>query len=383
MFREFSINVYLIFTRILFTLFSIVPLKNKTVFIASFGNNIQHVKNQCLKETDHDLVILVTKGTQVVFEPSERERVYFFEAAHFFQFIASFYHIATAKYIFVDNYFGFLAATPFKESVKVVQLWHAAGAVKRFGLKDPSTKHRSYHANIRFRKVYQRFTQVVVGSDKMVDIFKQTFHLKEHQFLKTGIPRTDFFYDEHAISLAYQKLHAVYPQLKDKTVLLYAPTFRDREINYYKPIIDIDLLKRQLGDNYILLLRLHPAIKHKIFNEHSDFLIDVSDYAYLNELLVISDYLITDYSSIPVEYALLKRPMIFYSYDYDRYLIDRGFFEDYHESMPGPVVSSTKGIIEAIKRNNFDYQRIASFSNEWNKYSTGNASKLLIKALYN
>lgn len=382
MFRELSINLYLIFTRILFSIFSIIPLKNKTVFIASFGSNIQHVRKQCLKETNHDIIILVTKGTQVIFEPSERERVYLFEATYFIQFILSFYHIATAKFIFVDNYFGFLAATPFKESVKVIQLWHAAGAIKRFGLKDPSTLYRSYHANKRFRKVYQRFTQVVVGSDKMVDIFKQTFHLKEHQFLRTGIPRTDFFYDNHAIKEAKLKLYGIYPQLVSKKVLLYAPTFRDGEIDNYTLQIDIDLLNEHLGNDFVLLIRLHPAVKHISSAINNSCLINVSDYPNLNELLIITDYLITDYSSVPFEFALLNRPIIFYSYDYEKYLVERGFFEDYKKAMPGPVVNSTIDVIKEIQNNAFDYKRLAQFASEWNRHSKGNAAELLVKALY-
>lgn len=382
MFRELSINFYLIFTRILFSIFSLVPLKNKTVFIASFGNNIQHVRKECLKNTNHDVVILVTKGTQVVFDPTERERVYQFEATYFIQFIISFYHIATAKFIFVDNYFGFLAATSFKESVKVIQLWHAAGAIKRFGLKDPSTQYRSYYANKRFRKVYQRFTQVVVGSDKMIDIFKQTFHLKEHQFLKTGIPRTDFFYDKHAMREAKLKLYQIYPQLTSKKILLYAPTFRDGEIDNYKLQLDIDLINQQLGDGYILLLRLHPAVKAASSIIDNSFLIDVSNYPNLNELLIITDYLITDYSSVPFEFSLLNRPIIFYSYDYEKYLTERGFFEDYKSAMPGPVVCSTMEVIKEIQADTFDINKMTQFANEWNKYSKGNASELLIKALY-
>lgn len=380
--RELFISSYLFIVKCLFSIFSRGELQEKTILIASFGDNIDYVRQEILKKTDDSIVILTTNAARLKFKPSDREKKLSFEVYHPIQFVQSIYHIATAKTIFVDNYFGFLATTSFKKEVKVIQLWHAAGAIKQFGLLDPTIKKRSKRAHKRFRTVYRRFTHVIVGSDKMVSIFKQTFDLSERQLLRTGIPRTDFFFDELAIKKARSKLIHFYPGIKDKKVILYAPTFRDQEIANFNLKLDIDMLREALYDTHIILLRLHPVVRTKSSYENDAFVIDVSNYPNLNELLTISDYLISDYSSIPFEYALLQRPMIFFSYDLDSYIKERGFFEDYHEQMPGPVVTSTKEIIHHIQSNTFDLRQIKSFSDEWNKYSDGKSTTRLINEIY-
>src|SRR5699024_1102542 len=98
---------------------------------------------------------------------------------------------------------------------------------KQFGLQDLSNANRSERAIRRFKAVYNRFDHVVVGSDKMVDVFKESFDLPEERFIRTGIPRTDFFFDDIKKRRAVNKLHGDFPIIKDKKVLLYAPTYRD------------------------------------------------------------------------------------------------------------------------------------------------------------
>ncbi|PXW92032.1 CDP-glycerol glycerophosphotransferase (TagB/SpsB family) [Streptohalobacillus salinus] len=381
--RELLISSYLLFIRFWFVIFSIKPLKNKTVLIASFGDNIDHVRKSCLTHTEHDLIILTTNSSRISFEESPREKVLRFETIHIVEFIKSIYHVATSKVIFVDNYFGFLAAATFKPEVKVVQLWHAAGAIKRFGLEDPTIKKRSRRANKRFKQVYQRFTHVVVGSEKMTTIFKQAFDLKEKQILRTGIPRTDFFFNDKDMRASKKSVINKYSSIKNKKVILYAPTFRDSEIADFQLQIDVSALKKAFGSSHKLLLRLHPVVRSKKNYNNDDFIIDVSDYPNINELLLVTDYLISDYSSIPFEFSLLNRPMLFFSYDLDSYLRERGVWEDYHTLVPGPVFSSTEKIISIIEANKFNHEKLAYFKEDWNTYSKGTSSSDLVNYIYN
>src|SRR5699024_8092175 len=129
-------------------------------------------------------------------------------------------HLATCEKVIVDNYYGFLAAASFKSNVQCIQLWHAAGAIKQFGLKDPDIHGRSKRAYKRFNKVYQKFDQVVVGSERMASIFRDSFDLTDDKILRTGIPRTDFFFDDTAKKNAEQTLAREYPIINEKKVLL-------------------------------------------------------------------------------------------------------------------------------------------------------------------
>jgi len=380
--RECFITVYLFVFRILFYIFNFFPQKKKTTFVASFGDNILCTIKEIEKQTDDQVVILKTSQCKVNFEGVPDRMILSFETLNLVDWVKSVYHLATSQHIFIDNYFGFLAVTNFRPNVSCIQLWHAAGAVKQFGLKDPSVERRSQRANERFQKVYQRFDYVIVGSEKMSSIFMESFGITHEQILRSGIPRTDFFFDEAAKKHVERSLRTEFPKINDKKVILYAPTYRDDQLNITNIELNIDQMYEELKDDYILLLRLHPAMKVELNNEYPDFIIDVSKYQNLNHLLIITDLLITDYSSIPFEFSLLNKPMIFFAYDLNEYANSRGFWEDYQDFIPGPIVDDTDSLIRCIKEGLFDLSQIKSFADQWNQYSRGYSSKQLIKSIY-
>lgn len=379
--REIAVTVYLFVFRTLFYMFNMFPQKKKTVFVASFGDNILFTLKEVEKQVDDPVVILKTSQCKVDFGQTSGKELTL-EIMHLFSWVQSIYHLATADKVFVDNYFGFLAVTDFKPNVQCIQLWHAAGAIKQFGLNDPSVEGRSQRAYERFLKVYQRFTHVVVGSEKMANIFRESFGISNESILRTGIPRTDFFYDTSKIREVERKLKASFPVLNRKKMILYAPTYRDNQLHDSQVALDIQKLEQKLSDDYVLFLKLHPAIKRDFYNVYSNFVYDVSDMADLNELLVITDLLITDYSSIPFEFSLLERPMVFFAYDKETYESTRGFCGNYEDLVPGPVVRDTDGLIEVITNDKFDLKQVSDFAALWNQYSKGDASRALISNLY-
>ncbi|WP_144516723.1 CDP-glycerol glycerophosphotransferase family protein [Siminovitchia fordii] len=378
MVREIAIQFYLFVFRFFFNLFSICPQKKKTTFVASFGDNALFVMKELQKRTEDQIVILKTASCRVDFDG----KVLNFEPRHFPDWIRSIYHLATSQNIFIDNYFGFLAAVKFKANVKCIQLWHAAGAIKQFGLRDPSNESRSPHAIERFKKVYIQFDYVVVGGEKMADIYRQSFGIGEENILRTGIPRTDFFFDEHEMQVIADTLKKKYSGIRDKKVILYAPTYREDDFKITSLPLDIDYMYQELKDEYTLLLRLHPAVRFDFANQYPDFVYDVSDYPDVNHILVVTDLLISDYSSIPFEFSLLRRPMIFFAYDLEEYSKSRGFWEPYDQLVPGPIVKNTTELVDAIQTNELKCNEIETFANEWNEYSTGSASRRLIQAIY-
>ncbi|MFC0299519.1 CDP-glycerol glycerophosphotransferase family protein [Virgibacillus soli] len=336
------------------------------------------------KLTDEQVVILKTSQISVDFTDTHSTRIILnFEPRHVIDWLRSIYHLATSRTIFIDNYYGFLAATNFKKNVRCIQLWHAAGAIKQFGLHDPSIKKRSSRALTRFQKVYSHFDHVVVGSDKMAEIFQDSFGLPAERMLRTGVPRTDFFFDEENINKVVRTMQNDFPIIKEKKVILYAPTFRDDELDEVKIALQVDMLYRTLRQHYVLFIKLHPAINGHFQNKYPGFSYNVSEKYSINHLLTVTDILITDYSSIPFEFAFLQKPMIFFAYDLEKYAETRGFWQKYETLVPGPVVHTTTDIIRVIQENTFDMERIRAFAEDWNKYSKGNASELLVKSIYN
>lgn len=347
-----------------------------------FGYNALYTLEAMENERNEQMVIGVTKHARVTFELKNERTVLDLEGMKLLNWMRFIYHLATAKRVIVDNYYGFLAVTKFKKGTVCVQLWHAAGAVKKFGLTDLSVQYRSKVAVKRFHAVYDRFTHVVVGSDSMIPIFGESFGLPPERMLTTGIPRTDFFFDEKKKQGIIENLTKQYPLVKGKKVILYAPTFRDDEMSIDAFPLDIETMYKELHKDYILIIKTHPLVKHKIENKYSDFVLDLSRYDNINHLLLVTDILVSDYSSVPFEFALLKRPMLFYAYDKDTYLQDRGVWGSYEEFVPGPVVYTTHEMVRIIQENHFDLQRVHAFNAEWNRYSTGNSSQKLTQFLY-
>lgn len=377
--RELIISVYLLAFRIVFSFFKLWPLQKKTTFIVSFGQNVLFTVNELEARTDEQIVILKTANCSMPFREKENRRVLCFKAYAILDWFRSVYYLATSRYVFVDNYFGILSVTNFKKPVRCIQLWHAAGAIKKFGLKDLAIQERPQKAYRRFQKVYKRFDHVVVGSDKMATIFKESFGITENEIVRTGIPRTDLFFYHAIIDYCRKGFIRDFPAIKHKKVIFYAPTYRDDMSAALH--LDIDQLYKQFSNDYILFIKLHPSLREGFINKHPDFMFNVAKYN-TNELLLVTDVLITDYSSIPFEYSILERPMIFYAYDLEEYEQQRGFWEDYETLVPGPIAKTTKEIVEIIQQNSFDTTEVHRFAEKWNCYSKGYSSKNIIDFLY-
>ncbi|WP_066387550.1 CDP-glycerol glycerophosphotransferase family protein [Neobacillus mesonae] len=381
--RELAISLYLFVFKCVFFFFNLLPLKeDKTTFVISFGDNSQYVLEEMQKHNISSEIILLCKGNSInKFKHYQGMKTIPFETLCILSWIKSVYHLATSRHVLIDNYFGFLASVQFKANVECIQLWHASGALKKFGLEDESIKNRSKRANKRFLQVYRNFHKVIVGSDVMADVFIKSFNLKDGNILRTGIPRTDFFYNEEAKQTVLEKLISKYPELRGKKVILYAPTYREDELNNFSLRLDVEKMQRELGNEYILMLRLHPVVQKNLLNFKiaNGFLYDFSSDKYeINDLLIAADILITDYSSIPFEYSLLRRPMIFFTYDLKEYKKKRGVLTEFEQNLPGPIVEHTDEIIELIKQNSFDLNVVDYYAEQWNKYSTGESSANLI-----
>ncbi|MBH9966632.1 CDP-glycerol glycerophosphotransferase family protein [[Bacillus] enclensis] len=383
MVRETAITLYLLFFRIVFSFFNLFPIERKVVFVTTFGDNNHYVLKEVIKH-DPSIKTVVLKSKSCHYQFNDlTSTILIFNSSNPMMVLKSIYHLATSKFVIVDNYYGFLAAASFRKEVECIQVWHAAGAIKKFGLRDPSNSSRSRRANKRFKQVYHNFHKVIVGSEGLTQIYNEAFDVKDHHILRLGIPRTDLFYDQEKMRLIRNELLRAIPAARDKKVLLYAPTYREQDLNHFTLHLDIQELHRQFSDTHILVVKLHRAIRNEqnLEEEFKGFVHDLSSYPNINDLLVITDCLITDYSSVPFEYSILEKPMIFFPYDLEAYSLERGFWEDYEGFVPGPIAYDTSEIVNIIKENRFDQEAIKEFKDHWNSYSKGNASYLLAKYL--
>ena len=220
-------------------------------------------------------------------------------------------------------------------------------------------------------------------------ILKRAFAY-EGEMLETGYPRNDILYnaDESMVNQIKENLNLP----SDKKVILYAPTWRDDDAYdvakvKFKLRLELDKLEKAVGDEYIVLVRTHYLITDSDVGDYGDFAVDVSKYDDIAELYLVSDILITDYSSVFFDYANLRRPILFYTYDLDKYENElRGFYIDIHSEVPGPLLRTTEEVIDAL--NNID--EIASqYSEKYDEFyerfcsiEDGNASKRIFEKVW-
>ncbi len=286
--------------------------------------------------------------------------------------------IKQADTIIVDNYYYPLAALNLKNKL-VIQIWHAPGAIKKFGLASPKYQNMPESAKKRYRAVYNSFNRIVVGSDAMKDCMKEAFGIDNDEvFVKSGFPRSDYLYNqEFEQKLNRVLMHNEY--ISEKYTILYMPTFRDNKQDNRKQIEYIERLANELPEDFRLLYHLHPSVLK--YNKR-----DIENAIHVNGdeligLYKMSNLIITDYSSVAFESAVFETPCAFFIYDYEEYQKHQGLFVQ-KEEMPGYVTEDIDELINYIINKNYVKTGIRDFDHKWNEYNSSSSGRQLVIDLF-
>ena len=228
---------------------------------------------------------------------------------------------------------------------------------------------------------------MIVTSKKIVDYYSEAFQIEKSKIKPLGLPRMDYYFENHDLNKLKEDFCRKHNISQDKKIILYAPTFRDEEkYNNVFDYLDLDKFNRELSGEYVLALRLHPKIKNFYKDDISSKgkYVDVSDFESEQELMMISDVLITDYSSIMIEYSALNKPTVFFTYDLEDYLAnERGFYYDFKTTVPGPIVFTSDELIDVIKNERFDKSKISEFVKTQFDEIDGRSSQRIVDYLLN
>lgn len=296
------------------------------------------------------------------------------------------YYLAIAKIWVCDTRQpSFLIKRP---ETTYIQLWHGTPLKKLAMDMDVLSMSEGMELS-EYKKLFLENTKtwdyLISQSEYTTEKFKSCFAF-EKEILETGFPRNDVLFDknnEKSIKLLKNK----YSLPLDKKIILYAPTWRDDEfyengIYKFSLQIDLDLLQKELGDTHIILVKLHYLVKDSLdWSKYEGFVYECDHLGDIQELYLISDYLITDYSSVMFDYALLRRPMIIYAYDYENYRDNlRGFYFNIFDEFPGPIVNNSPDLLESIKNYDFmDYEeKYMKFLYKFTNFDTGQASSEIV-----
>ncbi|URM33428.1 bifunctional glycosyltransferase family 2 protein/CDP-glycerol:glycerophosphate glycerophosphotransferase [Cytobacillus firmus] len=365
--------------------FSNMPLKEKTIVFESFlGKNYSDSPKNIYeymvsKNLDYQYIWIFNEKRKI---PGNAKQIKRFSLRYY-------YYMATAKF-WVSN-----SRIPLhlnkREGNIYLQTWHGTPLKKLvFDMNEIHSANPKY--KLHFYQQSRRWDYLISANQYSSEIFRRAFKF-EKEMLEFGYPRNDLLHSPQKENKA-NEIRKKLGISDNKKVILYAPTWRDDE--FYKPgqykfqlKLDLQKMKAQLGDDYVILLRMHYFIADHIDTAGvEDFAFNLSKYDDIAELYLISDILITDYSSVFFDYANLRRPILFFTYDLEKYRDTlRGFYIDMEKELPGPLLKSTDEVLDAIEniesvnknyKHSYDefYDKICS-------WETGNATEMVVKRVFN
>lgn len=291
---------------------------------------------------------------------------------------------ADAKAVFITDACQITSCVNLRTETKLIQIWHACGAFKKFGFSTALLKFGDTEKRMLKYPYYKNISYITVSSPSIVWAYEEAMNSKvfDSKVVPAGVSRTDLFFDREFLNEARQRVYEVFPYAREKKVILYAPTFRGTVRKAETGMVDVEKFYQELGDEYVLIIKHHPYVKNPpiIDEKYKNFAVDLSSKASIEDLLCTADICISDYSSLVFEYSLFERPLIFFSYDIDEYNDWRGFYYDYDELTPGPVFKENEEIIDYIKNidTQFDKQKITMFKDKFMSACDGNATKRII-----
>lgn len=270
-----------------------------------------------------------------------------------------------------------------------VQTWHGT-PLKRMQFDVPIMHGRKADYAKTARRQTNAWSVLLSPSAYATRCFRSAFDYHGH-IHELGYPRNDLLSrSTESEKRRIRRQLGISPD-DDRSIVLYAPTFRDdmREGVHWRHSLELDLAEwvDRFGDRAILALRFHPLVRRRaVPAQFASACIDVSSYSDVQEVLVASDVLITDYSSVFFDFAILRRPMVFYAYDIDRYSdVLRGFYLDYTSSVPGPVVATQEDLLNtvgsALERAE-DFRLPAGFLETYAPLDDGRASERVVGEIF-
>ena len=298
--------------------------------------------------------------------------------------------MADAKAICISSANQYLSHVEIRPETKFIQLWHGCGCFKKVGYStlDSNDFGRS-EKNLQEYEQYHNYSYVCLPAEDQKWVFEDAMRIPRDsgKLVPVGVSRTDQFYDPEYSKAAREKLEEKFPQIAGKKIIFYAPTYRGRISKAYTPNqLDVSAMGAALSDEYVLLIKYHsfgcktrPALPEEYANSFA-FDMNANGILDIESLLAISDILITDYSSVGFEFAILERPIVFFAYDKDQYLDERGMYYDYEEITPGPICTETEEIISYIEslKDGFDDTEIKKFKEQYVKMCDGHATERTI-----
>lgn len=342
------------------------PSQNKVLFLSRQSNepplDFVLLKEELLRQDPSLKIVMITKRI----EGGLPGAVTFGMCS-----LRSMYHLATAKVCVLDTYWPVVSLLHHKKSLTVIQMWHAIGKMKKSGYQTLDKRYGRSGSVAQAMNMHRGYDVVIAGGSRMNDYYCASFGVKEEQLLNIGLPRIDFLLATEQANRAL--LLEKYPQFAGKTVILYAPTFRrNTEADYGEMTGLFD------PEKYALIIKPHP---NQVLKQPNDLKKYSCGELTTMQALGACDILITDFSAITFEAAVMNKRIYFYLFDRQGYMRHNGVNIDPCVEMAGNVYEEPQNLKEAIEKGSYDRQALAQFRERYLPQHLGQSTKRMTKLI--
>ena len=351
------ISVFTACIKALFAIIKLFPVQNK-ITIASRqsdreSQDIQMLKEELQRQAPNVKVVTLCKtfGGSV-----------FHMLGYAPHFLRQLWHIGTSKAVVIDSYCMGVSVPKQRKNTIVLQMWHALGALKKFGLSIAGEKSEGRSSEVAdAMNMHHNYTNILISSEACRAAYKEAFGYGDESMIVGSLPRVDAITDiEYQKNIA-QKIYNRFPELKDKKIIVYAPTFRkDKDIS--AEVLELNKTAAEKG--FTLIVKKHPLMEIGESENGEAVIFEAEGFSTL-ETMSIADYVICDYSAVVFEAALMGKPLFFYAFDFDEYEGSRSFYLDYKTEMPGLITGNPNELIEAIVSNQYDLEVVKNFADKY------------------
>lgn len=341
-----------------YNLFRWKKINTKRVILADAHHKVRPAKLKCYYDAfidaGYDVLEIYENYQNCSFFGLLRNMLYFMR------------QYASTKYVVICDNFLPAASCSKRLETEVVQVWHGCGALKKFGYDSEDDIPAYYRGN-----VFRNYSLIPVSGPAAVGPFSTAMRADAECVRPIGVGYTDCYFNEDYIEEQKRRFYEIYPEAEGKKIVLWAPTFRGTALE--PEVIGkeaVEQLAKQLGSDYFVVQKLHPHIETKL---------GIKCPMAADDMLCLTDVLITDYSSIIFLYAIFKKPLILFVPDLEEYQKNRGFYLDFSD-LPGRIVTDEKELYQAVlaEMSGFDEDKMHKFFDD---YMGGCDGKAMVRLL--
>ncbi len=280
--------------------------------------------------------------------------------------------MATSKVCVLDSYWPAASMLNHKDDLTIIQIWHAIGKIKKSGMITTGAKTGRSKKTAALLNMHEKNDYIIAGAKVFDQFYRDSFGDYDYTLLNYGLPRIDYLIDSEKGNR--EKFFAEHPELEGRTILLYAPTFRRGMEARWQ-----DIIRAVDPEKYTLIIKNHPSqrIEGERPAEHVKYF---DDWTAVN-LLAAADYVITDYSAIALEAAVLRKKTLYWVYDYDEYTRENGLNVDMFESMPGLAFKDANELMAFIDKDEYPMELLDAYRQKYLPEDLGRSTEKIAQLI--